>query len=203
MKIKRIDAYNDPRFSKAVLLQHGAFLVNNLPYEVEIVSEKEAFVRGADSAYFSEVIDEFRFYTPHIYRFYDTHHTVVKEFSAVTLFEIPPEQIQPSQFYVDMDKITAIRSFIHRPEDIIIPVMPYKDRYVCLDGHTRLFYAVMKGWKSVRAVLDTSDDWIFRFIAEAQGRNIFRPKDMVAVSHEEYEEKWNRFCDALFAEEEK
>lgn len=42
MNIKRIDTYDDPRFSKEVLLQHGAFLVDGLPYEVEIVSESEA-----------------------------------------------------------------------------------------------------------------------------------------------------------------
>lgn len=50
-------------------------------------------------------------------------------------------------------------------------------------------------------VVDTSDDWVFRFISEAQKRHIFQPKDMALVSHEEYEEKWNRFCDELFAEE--
>lgn len=201
MDIKRIDTYEDARFSKEVLLQHGAFLVDVFPYEVEIISESEAVVRGVNSAYFPKVIEEFRFYTPHIYRFYDADHRVVKEYPAVTLLDIPLERIQPSQFYVDKDKIAAIRSFIHRPEDSIIPVMPYNDGYISLDGHTRLYYAVMNGWKSVRAVVDTSDDWVFRFVAEAQKRNIFQPKDMTLVSHEKYEEKWNRFCDELLAEE--
>lgn len=202
MDIKRIDTYEDLRFSKEVLLQHGAFLADGLPYEVEIISENEAVIRGADSACFSKVIEEFRFYTPHIYRFYDADHNVVKEFPAVKLLDIPLESIQPSQFYVDTDKISAIRNFIHRPADIIIQVMPYENRYISLDGHTRLYYAVMNGWKAVRAVVDTSDDLVFRFIFEAQKRNIFQPKDMVPVSHDEYDEKWNRFCDELFAEEE-
>lgn len=200
MDIKRVDTYNDSRFSREALLQHGAFLVGGLPYEVEIISENEAVVRGAESSCFFAVIEEFRFYTPHICKFYDTDRAVIKEFPSVTLLNIPLERIQPSQFYVDTDKITAISSFIHQLEDIIIQVMPYEDRYVALDGHTRLYYAVMNGWKSVRAVVDTSDDQIFRFIAEAQKRNIFQPKDMVPVSHKEYEEKWNRFCDELFAE---
>lgn len=199
MNIKRVDTYDDCRFSEEVLLQHGAFLVDGQPYEVKIISDTEAVVRGADSACFPEVIEEFRFYTPHICTFYDDSHTVVKEFPVVTPLDIPLERIQPSQFYVDRDKITAIRSFIHRPEDIIIQVTPYEDRYVSLDGHTRLYYAVMNGWKSVRAVIDASVDQVFRFIAEAQKRNIFQPKDMALVSHEEYEEKWNRFCDEVFA----
>lgn len=182
-------------------MQHGVFLVDGLPYEVEILSENEAAVRGADSACFPEVIDEVRFYTSHIYRFYDADHTVVKEFPAVAPLDIPLERIQPSQFYVDADKITAIRSFIHRSEDIIIQVRPCEERYVPLDGRTRLYYVVMNAWKSVRAVVDTSDVWEFRFIAEAQKRNIFQPKDMVLVNHKEYEKKWNRFYDELFAEE--
>lgn len=175
--------------------------MDGLSYEVEIISKSEAVVRGANPACFPEVIEEFRFYTPHIHIFYDDSHTVLKEFPAVTLLDIPLERIQPSQFYVDTDKISAIRSFIHRPEDIIIQVMSYEDRYLSLDGHTRLYYAVMNGWNYVRAVVDTSDDWVFRFIAEAQTRNIFRPQDMTLVSHGEYEEKWNRFCDELFTEE--
>lgn len=202
MNIKRVDTYDDDRFSKEVLLQHGAFLVDGLPYEVEIISESEAVVHGAESSKFSEVIDEFRFYTPHICKFYDDSHTVVKEFSQAMLLDIPLERILPSQFYVDEDKIAAVRSFIRRPEDIIIQVMPYEDRYISLDGHTRLYFAVMNGWSSVRAVIDTSDDDVFRFVSEAQARNIFTPKDMSLVSHEEYEEKWNRFCDEMFAEEE-
>ncbi len=199
MDIKRVDTYDDCRFSEEVLLQHGAFLVDGQPYEVKIISGTEGVVHGADSSCFPEVIEEFRFYTPHICTFYDDNHTVVKEFPAVTILDIPLELIQPSQFYVDRDKITAIRSFIHRPEDIIIQVMPYENRYVSLDGHTRLYYAVMNGWKSVRAVIDASDDQVFHFIAEAQKRNIFQPKDMTLVSHAEYEEKWNRFCDEVFA----
>lgn len=201
MDIKRMDTYEDDRFSKTVLLQHGGFLVDGLAYEVEIVSQDEAVVRGADSANFPAVIEEFRFYTPHICKFYDAGHTLLKEYPTAEPLDLPLEIIQPSQFYVDQDKIAAIRSFIHKPEDIVIPVMPYGDRYISLDGHTRLYDAVTNGWKSVRAVVDISDEWVYCFVDEAQKRNIVQPKDMIPVSHEEYEEKWNRFCDTLFAEE--
>lgn len=200
MEIKRIDAYEDARFSKAVLLQHGCFLVDDAPYEVEIVSESEAVVRGAERTLFPAVIEEFRFYTPHIVRFYDGDQKVIQAFPDIERIKIPLNQIQPSQFYVDRDKIAAISNYIQEADDIVIQVMPYQNGYISLDGHTRLYYAVMKGWEYVRAVTETSDEWVYRFVAEAKKRNIYTPKDMVLVGHEEYEEKWNHFCDELFAD---
>ena len=201
MEIKRIDTYRDERFSQKVLNQHGCFLVEDAPYEVEILSDFEAVIRGDISAVYPAVIEEFRFYTPHITRFYDEANRVVKDLSPVQLLTICLDQIQPSQFYVDEDKLAAVNSFIHKADDIIIQVLPYQGGYVSLDGHTRLYCAVKNGWKSVRAIAETSDDWVYGFVEEAQKRNIYTPKDLMLVSHKEYEEKWNQFCDTYFAKE--
>ena len=57
----------------------------------------------------------------------------------------------------------------------------------------------MKGWECVRAVVEFSDDWVYKFVAEAQKRGIYTPKEMILITHDEYEEKWNRFCDDFFA----
>ena len=35
---------------------------------------------------------------------------------------------------------------------------------------------------------------------EAQKRNIYTPYDLTELEHDEYEEKWNGFCDAYFAQ---
>ena len=200
MEIKRINTYDDNRFSQIVLYQHGCFLVDGKPYEVEIISDYEAIISGVDQAVYAEIIEEFRFYTPHITRFYDRDGQIVKEYPCTQLLTLRLDQIQPSQFFVDEDKITAISSFIHKPQDIIIQVLPNEDRFISLDGHTRLYYAVMKGWERVRAVVESSDDWVYKFVTEAQKRGIYTPKEMTLVGHEEYEEKWNRFCDQFFAE---
>lgn len=169
---------------------------------MEIISESEAIVRGEATTCFVDLIEEFRFFTPHIYKFCDANRNVVKEYPAVSLLELLLECIQPSQFYVDEDKIAAIRSFIQNPQDSIIQVAIYGDRFISLDGHTRLYHAVTNGWKSVRAVVvDSSENWTLRFVKEAQKRKIFQPKDMILVPHTEYEEKWNHFCDEMFAEE--
>ena len=203
MEVRRINTYEDNRFSEKVLLQHGCFLVDEKPYEVEIISDFEAVIRGEDKAVYPEVIEEFRFFTPHIRRFFDECRQVVKEYPLAQLLTIHIDQVQPSQFFVDEDKIAAISTFVHKPQDIIVQVLPCEGRYISLDGHTRLYYAVMKGWDCVRAVIENSDDWVYRFVAEAQKRGIHTPKDMALVSHVAYQEKWNRFCDDFFAEAEK
>ena len=200
MEIKRINTYDDNRFSQIVLYQHGCFLVDGKPYEVEIISDYEAIISEVDQAVYTEIIEEFRFYTPHITRFYSREGQIVKEYPRAQLLTLCLDQIQPSQFFVDEDKIAAISSFIHKPQDIIIQVLPNEDRFISLDGHTRLYYAVMKGWECVRAVVESSDDWVYKFVTEAQKRGIYTPKEMALVSHDEYEEKWNRFCDQFFAE---
>lgn len=201
MNIERLDTYQDSRFSKNALNQHGCFLVDDVPYEVEVISDSEAVIIGADKTVYGAVIDEFRFYAPHITRFYDKRRDVFKTFPPAELLKIKLEQIQPSQFYVDKDKIAAVSSFIQKPDDIIVQVLPYQDNYISLDGHTRLYYAVMKGWQSVRAVAATSDDWVYAFVDEAGRRNIHTPMDLILVEHEEYTEKWYRFCDDFFAKQ--
>lgn len=202
MEIKRINSYKDERFSEKILLQHGCFLVDEAPYEVEIISDFEAVIRGENAEVYPEVLEEFRFYTPHITKFWNVRGQVVKEYPQAQLLTISLGQIQPSQFYVDEDKIAAISTFIQKPEDIIIQVMPFEGRYISLDGHTRLYHAHLQGWDTVRAVKDVSNDYIFGFVEEAKRRNIVSPKDMKLVSHSEYEEKWNRFCDDYFARRE-
>ncbi len=62
MEIKRINTYNDPRFSQNALNQHGCFLVDGIPYEIEIISEWEAVIRGEKSEAFLPLIGEYRFF---------------------------------------------------------------------------------------------------------------------------------------------
>ena len=56
MEIKRINTYRDPRFSQTVLNQHGCFLADGEPYEVEIISHYEAIIRGREEAVYPEII---------------------------------------------------------------------------------------------------------------------------------------------------
>lgn len=199
MNINRINTYDDPRFSETVLNQHGAFLVDDEPYEIEVISDFEAMVRGREEAVFPKLIEEFRFYTPHITRFLSDHGDVVAEFPREKVFELSIEDIQPSQFFVDEEKLAAVGTFIQKAEDIIIQVAPYQGSYLSLDGHTRLFYAVTKGWTNVRAVESHTDPCLYDFAEEARKRGVTSPQTMVLLPHADYVEKWDSFCDDFFA----
>ena len=199
MEIRRIDEYQDDRFSQKILFQHGAYLIDDEPYEIEIINKDSAVVRGMDAAFFHELIEYFRFHAPHVIFFYDIDGKLIKEYPHPDLVKIEIEKIQPSQFYIDEEKVEAVSSFIQDEKDIIIQAMPWNDRYIALDGHTRLYLALKMGYESVYAVLTESDDWVWKFVDEARNRNIYKPSDMILVSHEEYEIRWNQYCDDVFA----
>lgn len=199
--IKRIDHYADDRFSKKVLYQHGAFLVNGRPYEVEVTGSQSAVIRGEDAGLYPEIIDTFRFYAGHIRRFTDKDGKLVREFPPVEIFKVGLEQIQPSQFYVDEDKLAAVKSFVNAPEDIVIPVLRDGEGYISMDGHTRLAAAIDAGYKEVCAFIDEDSEYIHSFVDEARKRGVFTPYDMKRVTHDEYDVLWNKFCDDYFARE--
>ncbi|MBQ8080818.1 MAG: hypothetical protein IJ240_02855 [Clostridia bacterium] len=199
MDIKRIDSYVDSRFSKTVLNQHGAYLVDNEPYQIEITDSTSAVISGNDPAVYKALIEEFRFHAPHIFKFYDQSFRLVIEYSVPHLFDITLESIQPSQFYVDEEKLKAIQAFISNAEDIVIQVIPYRDRFVSLDGHTRLYWAMQNNFDRVKAIKSESDDWVWPFVHEAERRNILCPKDMILLPHEQYEIQWNQYCDEVFS----
>ncbi len=199
MKIERIDTYNDPRFTQKLLFQHNCFLVDGEPCSFEIISDHEAIVHYQGKAELSKLIDEFRFYSCHITVFYDSNGNVAAQLPPIKPFTVSVKDIQPSQFYIDRDKLDAVKQFIFDKNEIIIPVLPYKERFISLDGHTRLYLAAINGWETVNAVKDTSDDFIFRFVSEAERRGIRTAGDMELVDHCIYKVKWNQFCDDFFA----
>ena len=201
MDIQRIDNYTDTRFSNTVLEQHGAYLIDGDPYEIEITGPSEATVRGKNPAAYAELIEEFRFHTPHIVRFFDDTGSPLAEYPVPEIIEVKPDQIQPSQFFVDEEKLAAIRTFIHRPEDVVIQVLPWNGRFISLDGHTRLYAAVQDGFPFVKAVISETDDWVWTFVNEARARLIFKPGDMELLEHEEYMLRWDRYCDEIFGRE--
>ena len=198
MEARRIDGYTDRRFSPQVLRQHGGFLVDGVPCEVEIVGPETAIIRGQPRCY-GAVIEAFRFYAEHIARFIDADGNPVAAFAPVGRFDVPIDALQPSQFCVDREKLAAVETFVHSPEDVVIPLVPYGDRYVSLDGHTRLAAALALGFTHVRGFATAADDWLWPFVREAERRGIRTPRDMELLDHGEYDIVWNRYCDAVFA----
>ena len=200
-KIKRIDSYVDERFDDEVLKQHGAFIVDEkYKCSFKIINKDSAIVYFDKEVEVLEVIDEFRFYSEHITNFYNENNELIKTFPEVDVFDIEINNIQPSQFFVDLDKVNAIETFIKDEDDIIIALIKKDDQFISLDGHTRLYYAVSKGYSKVKGFLTETDESIYGFVEEARKRNVFNPSQLILVPHDEYEIKWNKFCDDFFSE---
>ena len=198
MNITRINTYDDHRFSQEALNQHGCYLAcGDVPIEIKIISQSEAIIIG-DEAYFDEVIDEFRFNAEHITKFYDESGKIVKKFKDVELFKLDIDKIQPIQFFVDKDKLEAVKTFVHSEEDVIIPIAMHDGTYVSLDGHTRLYLAYILDFKHVYAYFSEDFDGFDYFFDEARKRNIYSAKDLILLEHEEYVEKWDKFCDEYY-----
>lgn len=198
MSIIRINTYDDHRFSQDALNQHGCYLADGVaPIEIKIISQSEAIIIG-DEAYFDEVIDEFRFNSEHITKFYDESGKIVKQFKDVELFKLDIDKIQPIQFFVDKDKLEAVNSFVGDEEDVIIPVAMHEGAYASLDGHTRLYLAYILGFKHVYAYFSEDFDGFDYFFDEARKRNIYAAKDLILLEHEDYIEKWDKFCDEYY-----
>lgn len=70
LEITRINSYDDKRFSQIVLNQHGAYLVDDEPCEIEIVSKDTALVSGKNPSVHEELIEEFRYHAPHVCKFF-------------------------------------------------------------------------------------------------------------------------------------
>ncbi len=198
MNITRINTYDDHRFSQEALNQHGCYLADGkVPIEIKIISQSEAIIIG-DEAYFDEVIDEFRFNAEHITKFYDESGKIVKKFKDLKMFKLDIDNIQPIQFFVDRDKLEAVRTFVTSEEDVIIPIAMHDGTYTSLDGHTRLYLAYILGFKHVYAYFSEDFDGFDYFFDEARKRNIYTAKDLILLDHEEYIEKWDKFCDEYY-----
>ncbi len=198
MSIIRINRYDDQRFSQEALNQHGCYLADgDAPIEIKIISQSEAIIIG-DESYFDEVIDEFRFNAEHITKFYDESGKIVKKFKDLELFKLDLDKIQPIQFYACRDKLEAVKSFVMREEDVIIPVAMHEGTYVSLDGHTRLYLAYILGFKQAYAYFSEDFDSFDYFFDEARKRYIYTAKDLILLDHEEYREKWDKFCDEYY-----
>ncbi len=200
MDIERINEYSDPRFTKEVLNQHGAFVADEkYPCSFRITGENTAEIDFHDYSEVMPLIDNFRFYAEHITTFCDKSGNIIAEFPKVKIFPLGIDLIQPSQFYVDRDKVNAVSDFIGSGDDIVIPVMKRDGRYISLDGHTRLYYAYTRGWKTIRAFEAEVNEYVLDFVQEAKKRGVLSVWDMALLSHSKYEIKWNKFCDDFFA----
>lgn len=198
LDIRRIENYEDKRFNKNILYKRGAYLIDERPYEVEIVSENKAVVRGEKREYYPLIVEEFLYHAPHIYKFTDDDGNIVKEVKKPEIISLSVDDIKVSQFYINEEKLNAVRTFVRNEEDIIIQAAFFEGEYIALDGHTRLYLAHLRKYDKVRAVLVNDADFDFFFYKEALRRGISGVKDMKLLNNRDYKSLWDDYCDKYF-----
>ena len=116
--------------------------------------------------------------------------------------------LQPSQLYISDRKLKAVRKWLDL-RDLSgfepIPVKMLDGVPVMTDGHTRAAAALLGGLAGVPLCRDEDElDWEMyrRCVQECRKQGIFSPADLLGriVSEEEYEEKWDKWCDRMQAE---
>ena len=117
------------------------------------------------------------------------------------------KDLQPSQFYISESKIEAIRKWFN-PKDLSnfdpVPIKRLDDEIVITDGHTRLVVALLSGLESVPLVWDEDDlswDMYRECVKECKKLGIISPVNLIEriISKDEYEVKWNKWCDEMQA----
>lgn len=114
------------------------------------------------------------------------------------MFCLPLDAIQPSQFYADELKAHAVATFIASEKDIIVPLARCQDRFISLDGHTRLYVAARLGFDKVYGFISPADGYIYDFASLAAARGILSPRDITLLPHEDYCRLWLGFCREYF-----
>jgi len=200
MKIVRAGLNDTDIFSKDEL-DYGAccfFTEDKTARYFFKIKGREATLFSSTEQYITQAIDEFLFYSGFVLSVKDRdgRNLITRTQNEPYLHEI--SKIQPSQFFINEEKLYSCKKWIKGIEDIFIPIVIKDGRSISLDGHTRMRAAFDLGYKSVYVYLDEYDETIFHFADEAIRRKVNNVADMELVSDDEYKVKWDKFCDDLF-----
>lgn len=198
MHIQRINGYQHADFSEQALNQHGGFLIDGSPCSFEILSMDTARVSTSQKNGLEKAIDEFREFAGHITQFIDKENRIIKSFKAVPLTLISIEVLQPSQFFINTEKLNAVHKWLLSKEQVIIPVVKINNTLIVADGHTRLYAAVKKGIDKAFIYTTKEPSYIHDFAKEAMKRNIYHIGDLRELPPAEYETEWISFCNNYF-----
>ncbi|NLA96021.1 MAG: hypothetical protein GX838_04165 [Clostridiaceae bacterium] len=111
-------------------------------------------------------------------------------------------QIQPSQFYINREKLKALEEGFDPKLFEPIPVKHMGQRLVMTDGHTRACYLILEGYRSIPVIEETADlNWeAYRInVKDCQRRGVLSALDLPAciVSPKVFKERWDSYCDEV------
>jgi len=86
-----------------------------------------------------------------------------RKLSGPIIFWVPLSSLQPSQLYINQEKLDVLQAAIDFSDPVNVPSIPAKDldhRWVMTDGHTRAFAAYLAGNTTIPVYLDEDElDW--------------------------------------------
>lgn len=170
---------------------------NKYYYEFEVNGMK-ALVKYNDIKYIEDAINEFRIYQKHVTKYSDLNNNFYKDFDDIFTFKLPLKCIQPSSFFVDLEKIELFEEYVD-PENVYLPVAIINEEYVLLDHHNLLYFLDQENVKLVNVFITDYESYINDFVYLAKENNILNVKGLKVLSHEEYEEYTKRFYDDYFS----
>ena len=166
-------------------------------YEFEVNGMK-ALVKYNDIKYIEDAINEFRIYQKHVTKYSDLNNNFYKDFDDIFTFKLPLKCIQPSSFFIDLEKIELFEKYVD-PENVYLPVAIINEEYVLLDHHNLLYFLDQENVKLVNVFITDYESYINDFVYLAKENNILNVKGLKALSHEEYEEYTKKFYDEYFS----
>jgi hypothetical protein len=120
-------------------------------------------------------------------------------------FEMELINIQPSQLYVNKQKLAKVKEKFN-PKDIftldLIPIKKIKNSLFYTDGHTRAFAAYQAGFTKIPVIWEEEElDWeLYQICIEwCTNEGIFSIADLSerVVNQKDYELLWYKRCDDL------
>ena len=185
---------NNPFYNvKAKILGNAITVLDDKEYyyEFKIIND-EAIIKYSDLKYIEDATRFFNANNKYIYKYSTLDNSFNQEFDKVFTFKLPISSIQPSEFFIDEDRLLEIEDNLDE-DRIIIPVAIINDEYVSLDGHHRLAAMQNNYHKLVSVYMDDYKPEVLDFIYIAKEQNIRSIKQMPHLSHEEYKNIWEGF----------
>jgi len=120
--------------------------------------------------------------------------------SNINVIKVLLKDIIPEQLTVDENKLLDVRKWILKPEDIVVSCVEIEDDYVCIDGHSRLVEAYLRGYEFVYIHLDkVSDIELYKECLKwCREDGLYTIEDLSfrVVSKEEHQRLWINRCQA-------
>jgi hypothetical protein len=116
------------------------------------------------------------------------------------MFKMKLNQIQPSQLYICIDKLAAVKENWESTEPI--PIKNLNGNIIFTDGHTRAFYAHQQGFDEIEVYWDEDElDWeAYQICVDwCKDAGIFTIADLEnrIVNQQDYKKLWYDRCEKM------